>query len=205
MADTQQSKIINLVNTQKTGVIDPIAWKQIKGMAETLIKSKSLSDYFEQIVSELKTWLKIKSIQDEDKLIKLTSNYLLTELQKLLSESKIELKDCHISAENFAEFITMIEGNEISSSAAQTVLKEMFDTGADPSHIVESKELKQVSDEGELNKIVEDVIKNNQKSVDDYKKGKENALQYLVGQVMKESKGQANPGVVKNILTELLK
>ncbi len=172
---------------------------------ETLIKSKSLSDYFEQIVSELKTWLKIKSIQDEDKLIKLTSNYLLTELQKLLSESKIELKDCHISAENFAEFITMIEGNEISSSAAQTVLKEMFDTGADPSHIVESKELKQVSDEGELNKIVEDVIKNNQKSVDDYKKGKENALQYLVGQVMKESKGQANPGVVKNILTELLK
>jgi len=170
-----------------------------------LVSSKGLADYFEQIVSELETWLKIKSIGDKQRLIKLTVNYLLTELQKLLSENKIRIKDCKISPENFAEFITLIESKEISSSAAQTVLKEMFQTGADPSHIIEAKELKQVSDEESLTKIVKQVIGENQKSVDDYKAGKENALQFLVGKVMATSKGQANPEMVKNLLTELLK
>ncbi|MFH1671271.1 MAG: Asp-tRNA(Asn)/Glu-tRNA(Gln) amidotransferase subunit GatB [Candidatus Portnoybacteria bacterium] len=172
---------------------------------EVLVSSKGLADYFEQIVSELKTWLKIKGIDDKDRLIKLTSNYLLTELQKLLSESKVNIEDCQISSENFAEFIAMIEAKEISSSAAQTVLKEMFQTGADPSHIVETKELKQVSDEESLTKIVKQVIGENQKSVDDYKAGKKNALQFLIGKVMSASQGQANPEVVKNLLTELLK
>ncbi len=172
---------------------------------QVLISNKGLSDYFEQIVSELETWLKIKGIEDKDKLIKLTANYLLTELQKLLSESKTRIEDCHISPENFAEFISMIEKKEISSSAAQTTLKEMCQTGADPSHIVESKELKQVSDKDTIGKIAKEVIKENQKSVEDYKSGRENALQFLVGKVMAKSKGQANPEIAREILTELLK
>ncbi len=168
----------------------------------TLVNNKGLADYFEQVISELNTWLKIKSISDKQPLIKLTANYLLTELQKLLSSNKIKVKDCKISPENFAEFITLIQQKEISSSAAQTVLKEMFATGADPSNIIEEKSLKQVSDQGELDKIVKQVIRENSKPVEDLKSGKENALQFLVGKVMTASKGQANPEVVRDILNK---
>ncbi|MBU1136865.1 Asp-tRNA(Asn)/Glu-tRNA(Gln) amidotransferase subunit GatB, partial [Patescibacteria group bacterium] len=170
----------------------------------TLTASKGLADYFEQVVSELDTWLKIKSIENKDKLVKLTANYLLTELQKLMLSRKVGINKCQISPENFAEFITMIEQKEISSSAAQAVLKEMFETGADPSHIVEDKQLTQVSGKDELNKIVKKVIGENQKSVNDYKAGKANALQFLVGQAMKASQGKANPEVVSEILIEML-
>jgi len=106
---------------------------------DVLVSNKKLADYFEQVISELKTWLKIKSIDNKQALIKLTVNYLLTELQKLLTDSNLKIENCKISPENFAEFITLIEQKEISSSAAQTVLKEMLKTGADPSNIVDDK------------------------------------------------------------------
>lgn len=172
----------------------------VKDNVNILVNNKNLADYFEQVVSELKTWMKIKKIDEKQPLVKLTFNYLLTELQRLLSASKTTINDCKISPENFAEFITLIHQKEISSSAAQTVLAEMFKTGADPSNVVESKELKQVSDEGELLKIVKRVIGENQKSVNDYQSGKENALQFLIGRVMAASKGQANPQVVGELL-----
>ncbi len=171
----------------------------------TLIINKKIADYFEQVVSELKTWLKIKSISEKEPMIKLTANYLLTELQKLLLVNKISIADCKISPENFAEFITLIEQKEISSSAAQTVLKEMFDTGADPSNVIENKKLKQVNDEDALIKIVKQIIQENSKPVKDYQLGKENVLQFLIGKVMAASQGQANPEVVKEILIKTLK
>jgi len=171
----------------------------------TLVGSKGLADYFEQIVSELETWLKIKSISDKQPLIKLTANYFLTELQKLLLVSKTKIEDCQISPENFAEFITLIQQKEISSSAAQKVLQEMFQTGIDPSHVVEDKKLRQVSDEAELTEIVNRVIKKNPQPVKDYQSGKESALQFLVGQVMVASQGQANPTIVGEILKQKLK
>jgi len=146
---------------------------------DVLVSNKKLADYFEQVISELKTWLKIKSIDNKQALIKLTVNYLLTELQKLLTDSNLKIENCKISPENFAEFITLIEQKEISSSAAQTVLKEMLKTGADPSNIVDDKKLKQVSDEDALSKIVKQVINDNPKPVGDYKAGKENALQFF--------------------------
>jgi len=170
-----------------------------------LVTGKGLADYFEQVVSELQIWLKIKSIDDSQPLIKLTANYFLTELLKLLTLNKTDIKDCQISPENFAEFITLIHQKEISSSAAQTVLEEMFDTGIDPSHIVETKELKQVSDEGALAEIVKKVIKDNPKAIKDYQSGKEKALKFLIGKAMAASQGQANPEVVEKLLTEILK
>ena len=171
---------------------------------DVLVSNKKLADYFEQVISELKTWLKIKSIDNKQALIKLTVNYLLTELQKLLTDGNLKIENCKISPENFAEFITLIEQKEISSSAAQTVLKEMLKTGADPSNIVDDKKLKQVSDEDALSKIVKQVINDNPKPVGDYKAGKENALQFLVGKVMGASKGQANPEVVRELLIKQL-
>lgn len=165
-----------------------------------LVVDKGMADYFEQVISELKTWIKVKKIEDVQSLIKLTANYFITELKKLLFISKSKIKDCQISPENFAEFVTMIQQKEISSSAAQAVLKEMFEAGTDPSHIVETKELKQVSDESELENIVKQVINDNPGPVKDFKSGKENALQFLIGKVMAASKGKANPQVVGEMM-----
>jgi aspartyl-tRNA(Asn)/glutamyl-tRNA(Gln) amidotransferase subunit B len=80
----------------------------------------------------------------------------------------------------------------------------MFETGADPSRVIEEKDLVQSNDESELDAVVDGVLKKNQPSVDDYKKGKQNAIQYLMGQVMSETKGKANPQMVIKILKEKL-
>ncbi len=170
-----------------------------------LVFNKELADYFERVVSELATWVKIKKLNQIQPLVKLTANYFLTQLQKLLAANRIKADQCQISAENFAEFIAMIGAKEISSSAAQTILEEMFNTGADPSHVVEDKQLKQVSDEGELDTIVKQVIQDNPQPVSDYKEGKEKALQFLVGKVMAASKGQANPEIAAKMLKEEIK
>lgn len=171
----------------------------------TLVSNKRLADYFEQVVSELETWLKIKSISDKQPLIKLTANYFLTELQKLLLANKVKIENCQISPENFAEFITLIQQEEISSSAAQTTLQEMFQTGIDPSHIIEDKKLRQISDEAELAKAVNRIIKDNPGPVKDYQSGKKNALQFLIGRVMADTQGQANPQIVGEILKRKIK
>ena len=152
-------------------------------------------------------WIKAKGIDGDrlDKLTKLTANYILTELQRLLYVNKSLLSDCKITAENFAEFITLIHEGKISSSGAQEMLAEMFATGGDPSNILDEKGLEQVSNTGEIEKIIDKVIKNNLQSVEDYKSGKEAALKFLIGQTMKESRGKANPQVAKKILEEKLK
>jgi len=178
-----------------------------KNSAETLVGNLDLANYFEQIISELDDWMKNKKIDKNErgKLIKLAVNYLLTEFQKLRSENNVLIKDCKITPENFAELITIIKQGKISSSAAQLVLKEMFLTGGDPSHIIEEKGLEQVSNESEIEKIIEQAIKNNPQSVEDYKSGKEAALKFLIGQVMKESKGKANPKMAGEMLKDKLK
>ena len=88
---------------------------------------------------------------------------------------------------------------------AKAVLEEMFKTGADPSQIIEDKDMKQVSDESEIEAIAKEVISKNQKAVEDYRKGKENAFQFLVGQIMAASHGKAAPEVVSQILKKFLK
>ncbi len=175
--------------------------------ARIFSEDKDLSNYFEDIISELEEWMEIEKIGMEhlDKLTKLTANYMLTELQKLLYLNKTEVLKCKITAENFAEFITLIHEGRISSSAAQSMLAEMFSSSGDPSDILDEKGLEQVSDESEIEKIVKEVIKNNPKSAEDYKKGKENAMKFLVGQVMKESKGKANPRIAGEVLKKKLK
>ena len=168
---------------------------------EVLIVYKNLGDFFEQTISELKAWLESGKIKtDFDKLIKLSANYIITEFPKYIGEEgKIK-----ITPENFAELIYMTFAGEISSSGAQEVLKEMFRTGGDPSQIIESKNLKQMSDVGELEGIIDKIIKNNPQPVEDYKKGKEMALQFLIGLAMRESKGKANPNIAKEIIKKKL-
>ncbi|MBU4285051.1 Asp-tRNA(Asn)/Glu-tRNA(Gln) amidotransferase subunit GatB [Patescibacteria group bacterium] len=169
--------------------------------AEVLVNFKYLADFFEHAVSELNAWLKSGKIKtDINRLIILSSNYIITEFPKFVSTSR-EIK---ITAENFAELIYLTFIGEVSSSGTQEVLKEMFRTGADPSQIIESKNLKQLSKEGDLDKIAEKIIKNNPQPVEDYKQGKETVLQFLVGQAMRETKGKANPEIVAKILRDIL-
>ena len=184
--------------------------------AEVFVNNKELGDYFEQVVSELKEWMGMAVIasegakpevwQSQDILvvIKLAANYLITELQKLLLINKKVLAEIKITPENFAEFIVLTYKQKVSSSGAQTLLAEMFATGADPSNIIESKGLAQVSDQSFLETVALEVIKNNPQSIKDWQAGKQNVLQFLVGQVMRQTKGQANPQIAQEILKQKL-
>ncbi len=173
---------------------------------EILVSDKNLADYFENVVSELREKIQSKEFDiAEDKIVKSAVNYIISELKKHLTESGQSISDIKITPENFAELIGFVASGKINSSAAQTVLSEMYKTGGDPSQIIESKNLIQVSDEGELKSVVQKILDNNAKSVEDYKKGKENALQFLMGQVMSDTKGRANPQVIIKLLKEKLK
>ncbi|MFO7807655.1 MAG: Asp-tRNA(Asn)/Glu-tRNA(Gln) amidotransferase subunit GatB [Candidatus Moraniibacteriota bacterium] len=176
--------------------------------AEILVDYKEMADYLEQVCSELYNWVKIEKFNLTDKeirkLYKLAANYLLTETQRHLFDSGKGIENVKITPEDFAELIKIIYEGQINSSSAQIVLKEMFETGADPSHIIKEKDLLQSSDEDELGAIAEDVIEKNPKSAEDYKKGKENAIKFLMGQVMKATRGKADPQAAMKVLKDKL-
>ncbi len=177
---------------------------------EIYVFQKNLGDYFEKVVSELKNWIKEKKptekIDDKEfeKVIKIASNYISSDLQGFLEGESVGDENFKITPENFAEFISMIYFEEISSKIAKILLKAMFETGGDPSQIIEDKGLNLITDNKQIEKVVRDVIKKNQKAVDDYKGGKETSLQFLVGQVMAITKGTANPKEVINVFKKTL-
>jgi len=178
--------------------------------AKIITEDKDLANYTEQVISELRAWLlsleQVEGTEEEiweknkQKLVKLVSGWLVNKLMALLNESNTSIKNCKITPENFAEMITLIYQNKLNSATAQVVLKKMFDLGSDPSQIIEEGGLAQTSDEGEIEKIVDKIISANPDPVADYKKGKMQAIKFLVGQVMKESKGKVNPQTAEELL-----
>ena len=168
---------------------------------EILTISKDLGEYFEKVISEFEPRLSAEKLQS---LIKLVTNYLITDVQGLLKRIYFCEEDFKITPENFAEFISLIQEGKISSKIAKIVLEEMFKTGADPSHIIEEKGLSQMTDKSEIEKVIREVISKNSKAIEDYKKGKENVLQFLVGQVMAQTRGRAKPEIVSQLLKELI-
>ena len=164
---------------------------------EMLVYNKNLGEYFEKTVSEFEPNLAKENLL---KLTKLTVNYAISDLQGLLRGSSVVDKNFLITPENFAEFIGLIYKGKISSKTAKMILKEMFQTGADPSHIIKEGGLIQITDESEIEEIVKEVVSKNKKAVEDFQKGKTAVLQYLVGQIMAQSKGKANPQIVEKIL-----
>ncbi|MBI2626153.1 MAG: Asp-tRNA(Asn)/Glu-tRNA(Gln) amidotransferase subunit GatB [Candidatus Nealsonbacteria bacterium] len=169
---------------------------------EMFTQNKDFGEYFEKVVSEFDPKLPKDEIS---KLIKLASNYLITDLQGLLKGGGVSGEDFAITPENFADFISLINDGKISSKIAKMVLVEMFSAGADPSHIIEEKGLSQIDDHGLIENIIKEVISQNPNPVADYKKGKVASLQFLVGQVMSKTKGRANPEKVRQILLAQLK
>jgi aspartyl-tRNA(Asn)/glutamyl-tRNA(Gln) amidotransferase subunit B len=172
---------------------------------EVLTQEKVLAAYFEEVASEIQEKVSCGEVAVPiEKALKLAANYIITELRKHIGNSEEGLKNIKITPENYTELVGLVACGTINSSAAQVVLEEMYRTGGDPSQIITEKNLAQTSDAGELEKIVENILASNQQSVNDYKAGKENALKFLIGQVMKESKGKANPQVVEEILKKKL-
>ncbi|KKU52255.1 MAG: Aspartyl/glutamyl-tRNA(Asn/Gln) amidotransferase subunit B [Parcubacteria group bacterium GW2011_GWA2_47_10] len=173
-------------------------------IASVIVREKTLADYFENIVSELKEWEQSLGESKKKNGIKLASNFLVGDFLRLLNETATPVLETLITPENFGEFISYIAEDEVSSVAAKIVFEEMFRTGRDPSDIIAEKNLAQVSDAGKLEESVKKVIEMHPKPVADYKNGAQNALQFLVGQVMKETKGAANPKMVQDIMKKLI-
>ncbi|NLZ51668.1 MAG: Asp-tRNA(Asn)/Glu-tRNA(Gln) amidotransferase subunit GatB [Thermoanaerobacteraceae bacterium] len=159
--------------------------------ASVITASKILSNFYEECV---------KYYHDP----KVVSNWLMVELLSILNETGQGIEDLKFSPKQFCDMLTMIDNGTISGKIAKDVFREMFDTGKSPEAIVKEKGLVQISDEAQLESIAKQVIENNPKSVEDYKNGKKKALGFLVGQVMKETKGKANPQMVNTILNQLL-
>ncbi len=186
---------------------------------EIFTVSRHLGDYYERVASELDSaamdYHKKKGLKDNfpdepqvsGKLHALAANYIITEFPSLMNAIGFEIDDLEgfkVSPESFAELMVLIFHKELSSTAAKMVLKDMAETGLHPEQIMKEKDLGQMSDAGELETAVGNVIAVNQKAVEDYKKGKEASLKFLIGMVMRESKGKANPQVVEEIIKNKL-
>jgi len=156
--------------------------------AGILVQSKELADYFEAVIKPFKV---------DVKLVKLSANYILSDYLGLLKNDTTGSGVSKIPPENFAKLIQMVGENKLSSRGAKDTLLALFTDGGDPEKIATEKGLIQKSDEGELMKVVLAVIEANPNAVADYKNGKESALQFLIGQGMKATRGGANPDVLK--------
>ena len=169
--------------------------------AEFFVQRKDMGGYLEKIISEFGERI---PKNDLAQLIKSAVNYLTTDLQGLLRGASIKGKEFLITPENFSEFILLIYKKKISSKTAKTVLAEMFQSGADPHHIIEDKNLNQIDSESEIEDIIKTVISENQEAVADFQKGKTNSFQYLIGKAMTKSSGKADPALAAKILKKLL-
>lgn len=182
--------------------------------AKVITTDPRIGEYFERVISELRAWLNSLDTtegSDEEmwakyqkKIGRLTTAWITTELFGVMKEKSTDFGDVKITAENFAELLMMVYEKKVNSSAAQKILRIMFEEGGDPSIILEEHDLAQTSDEGAIEEIVQKIITDNEQSAADYKAGKDNALKYLMGQVMKETKGKVNPQVATELLKKLL-
>ncbi|MGR5995644.1 Asp-tRNA(Asn)/Glu-tRNA(Gln) amidotransferase subunit GatB [Bacillus cereus] len=157
--------------------------------AHVLTLTKEMSDFFEATVAD-----------GAD--AKLTSNWLMGEVLAYLNKQQKELKDVALTPAGLSKMVQLIEKGTISSKIAKKVFNELIEKGGDPEEIVKAKGLVQISDEGTLRKVVTEILDNNEQSIEDFKNGKDRAIGFLVGQIMKATKGQANPPLVNKILLE---
>ncbi|UOQ92029.1 Asp-tRNA(Asn)/Glu-tRNA(Gln) amidotransferase subunit GatB [Halobacillus shinanisalinarum] len=157
--------------------------------AMVLTNNKEMSDFFEETIAS-----------DGD--IKQASNWLMGEVSAHMNKQQKEFSDLALTPQSLAKLTKLIEDGTISSKIAKKVFSELVEKGGDPEKIVKDKGLVQISDEGQLREIITKILDGNQQSIEDYKNGKDKALGFLVGQVMKETKGQANPPMVNKIILE---
>ncbi|MEG2596454.1 MAG: Asp-tRNA(Asn)/Glu-tRNA(Gln) amidotransferase subunit GatB, partial [Ruthenibacterium sp.] len=160
--------------------------------AQLLAANKARSDFFDACIAMKKC---------DPKLI---SNWMIGDIAKILNERRLEIADTALTKENLTDMVLLIEQGKISNTAAKTVLDVIMEQDKKPLAIVEEKGLAQVSDTGALGAIVNSILQNNAKAVEDFKNGKTNVVGFLVGQCMKASKGQGNPGILKDMIVSAI-
>ena len=155
--------------------------------AEVLVSSKDLSNFFEETAEKFDDY-------------NMLSNWVMTEVLRRVDD--VEKFELNFTSEDFIELLKAVKSEKINNNAGKKVLREMFETGKKPAEIIEEKGLAQIQDSSEIEVIVNEVLSNNQQSIEDYKAGKDRALGFLVGQVMKASRGKANPQIVNKLIRE---
>ena len=172
---------------------------------ERYIKEFGLPEYDAEILTSSKyTAAFFEKTNDICNNPKAVANWIMGDFARMLNESEIEINESKVKEDNLACLITLIDKGTISSKIAKQIFEEMFKTGENAKDIVEKKGLVQISDEGAIKAIVEKVVEANPQSVADYKAGKDKAIGFMVGQVMKETKGKANPQIVNKLLLEII-
>jgi len=173
--------------------------------ANLLTSSKAMADYEEEFVEKFAKIGKPDNLSKPEK-AKLGSNWLLGEVSRITNTNNIDIADFRrkVSPERLVGLTDLMVKGSVSGTTAKSVLGEMFKTGKDSTEIIRERGLSQISDAGELEKDVIAVIKSNNQAVADYKAGKTAALKFLVGQVMRATKGRANPQVVNEMLKQKL-
>ena len=166
--------------------------------ADLLTASKPMADYFEQVVAACGKGGKA------DGAAKAASNWVLGDLTRLLNATQTEIKDSKVAPGQLAELLRLIGDGTLSTPMARSVLDEMFETGKGPSEIAEASGMVQVSDDDVVGSVVAEVVAANPQPVSDYLSGKEAAAKYLVGQVMKATRGKANPQVASRLVKDRL-
>ena len=151
-----------------------------------------MADFFDTAVKKTKNY-------------SLLSNWLIGEISAYLNKEQIEINESKLSADKVATLINRIDDQTISGKIGKSIFEEMCLSGASPDEIIESKGLKQISDDGAIEDIINDVIKDNPTQVEAYIGGKEKLFGFFVGQVMKITQGKANPKAVNRILRDKLK
>lgn len=164
---------------------------------EFFIDEPAHADFFEATASEFKAR---RSKSDYTLLV----NYFTSDLQGLLKEKGIPLVDAKVTPEHFAHLVSLVESGALSSRLAKDLLREVVETGEDPETLMAKSGKRLIGDAAELEGVVADVIKANPKAVEDYKKGKGNTLQFLVGAGMAKTKGQANPDLLRELFVKAL-
>ncbi len=188
-----QSSIPELPDDLKNKFIE--TFKLSNYDASVLTAEKQTSDYFNDAIN---------SDPDLKNFPKIIVNWITSELFSLLNKNNLDLKNSPVSAKNLGQLVKLITSNEISGKIGKDVLEEMFTSRKSAREIVNEKGLKQVTDQGEIEKVIEKVISENSKMVQEYLGGKDKLLGFFVGQAMKETKGKANPKILNDILKSKL-
>ncbi|MGC8881036.1 MAG: Asp-tRNA(Asn)/Glu-tRNA(Gln) amidotransferase subunit GatB [Minisyncoccia bacterium] len=161
------------------------------------LTNEELFDFFEKTIKELQ-----KEKADFNKALILTKNYLLTDILGILEKEQLKLENIKLNPLSFKKIIFYLLEEKISSRVAKDILLEIIQNGGDPEEIIKAKGLIKISDKETILPFIKEIIKNNPQAISDYKKGKENVLQFLVGQVMAKLKGAADPKVIAELLKD---
>ena len=167
-------------------------YKIPKTDALILVQTKEISDFFEAVVKHTKYY-------------KIACNWMLGEVQAYLNKNNLIITDTKMAPEYLAKMINYIQDGTISSKQGKKVFEILIKEGKDPEIIIEENNMKQISSPEELTVIINEVLDANSQSIEDYRNGKDRAVGFLIGQIMKKTGGQANPAVSNKLLVELLK